>query len=234
MKIKYASAMYVMTFFVIGLIDKGLAQKINVTESSETVGGSKKNALVVSIYNSDVPDVEAKWKSLMKEYKGKVTNTNGVFADNAVIPPVNGNNTIDVYAKAEKGKEGDVKFVAAFDLGGAYLNSVEHKDKFNEAKKIVYDFAVKATRESIAGQRKLAEKQMEKLVSQQQTLIKDNEKFTSNIGEYKQRIEDYKLKIKEAEDNSAKNKIEQEKKKQEIDAQKKVVDAATAKEKAVE
>ena len=234
MKTKHITLIGTLACFFIGSITEALAQKIKVTESTENVGGSKKNALVVNIYNTDPSDIESKWKSLMKDYRGKTSTKDGVFADNAVITPINGNNTIDVYAKTVKGKDGEVKLMVAFDLGGAYLNSSEHKDKYNEAQKIVYEFAVKTTREAIAGQRKEAEKQLEKIEDQQKDLTRSNEKSSSNIDDYKKKIEDYKQRIKEAEDNIAKNKTELEKKKQEFDAQKKVVDEFTAKEKAVE
>lgn len=223
-----------LVLLLTGLSTAGSAQKIKVGESNENVGGSKKNSLVVSIYDTDPADIESKWRSLMKDYRGKVSTSDGVFADNAVISVINGNNTIDVYAKTEKVKDGEVKLIVAFDLGGAYLNSSEHKDKFNEAKKIVYEFAVKTTRESIAGQRKAAEKVLEKMTDQQKDLVRDQEKLASNIEDYKQRIEDYKQKIKTAEENTAKNKTEQDKKKVEIETQKKVVETVAAKEKAVE
>lgn len=233
MKIKQISIIGV-TAFIMGVITDVSAQKIKITESSETLGGGKKNALVVSTYGAELSDVESKWKSLMKDNKGKISTKDGIFADNAVIPALNGNNTIDVYAKTQQLKEGEVKLMAAFDLGGALLNSAEHKTQFAEAKKMMYDFAVKTTRESIAGQRKAAEKTLEKLVDEQNDLVKENAKHASNIEDSKKKIKEYEQKIKEAEDNTVKNKAEQDKKKQEIDLQKKTVEGIAAKEKAVE
>ena len=233
MKTKYIGLIGIITCFFIGLFTEATAQKIKVTESTENIGGSKKNALLVSIYNIDPAEIESKWKSLMKDYKGKIATKDGVFADNAVITSINGNNTIDVYAKTVKGKDNEVKLMVAFDLGGAYLNASEHKNKYNEAEKIIYDFAVKTTREVIAEQRKEAEKKLEKIQDQQKDLTRSNEKLASNIDDYKKKMEEYKQRIKEAEDNIAKNKTELEKRKQEFDAEKKIVDEIAAKEKAV-
>ena len=212
------------------------AQKVNikVTESNERIGNGKNNALVVTIYEATPDEIGSKWKSLMKDHKGKVTMGDEIFADNAVIKTINDNNTIDVYAKVEKVKDGESKLTVAFDLGGAFLNSSDHKEKFNEAKKIVYDFAVTTTKDAIAGQRKAAEKVFSKLEDDQHDLEKQQNKLNSNVEDYKGKIDDYNKKIKEAQDNLAKNKTDQEKKKVELDAQKKVVDAVTAKEKAVE
>src|SRR5262245_29638230 len=116
-----------------------LGQKISIraNEENEHIGGGKNPAIVVSIYDVTPEDVEKEWKSLMKDYKAKTSTSDGVFADNAVISAVNGNNTIDVWAKASKAKDNEVKFVVAIDLGGVFLSSSINNDKFKEAKKIV-------------------------------------------------------------------------------------------------
>lgn len=47
-----------------------------------------------------------------------------------------GNNTIDIYCKfIEDVRLKNIKMIAAFDLGGAFLTSSTHKDKFEIAKK---------------------------------------------------------------------------------------------------
>lgn len=221
---------------LIGVISAASAQKINikVTESNERIGNGKNNALVVTIYDATTDEIGKAWKSLMKDNKAKVSMGDEIFADNAVIKTINDNNTIDVYAKAEKVKEGESKLIVAFDLGGAFLNSSDHKDKFNAAKKLVYDFAVQTTKDAIAGQLKAAEKAYSKLEDDQHDLEKQQRKLNSNVEDYKAKIEDYNKRIKEAQDDLAKNKTDQDKKKTERDAQKKVVDAVAAKEKAVE
>ena len=232
MKIKLLSLMSI--FFAAILTVSAQKLSIKVSESNEHIGGNKNPALVVSIYDATPDEVESKWKSLMKDYKGKISTSEGVFADNAVISSINGNNTIDVYAKAEKVSDGETKLIVAFDLGGAFLSSTNNKEKYNEAKKMVNDFAVKTTKEAIAGQRKAAEKVLGNLTDDQHDLEKKQEKLNSNIEDYKAKIEDYNKRIKEAQDDLAKNKADQEKKKAEVDAQKKVVDAVTAKENSVE
>lgn len=201
------------------------AQKISVNESKESIGGGSNNALVVSIYEADAAEVEKEWKSLMKDKEAKVSSKDGVFADNAMIKTM-GNNPIDIYAKVVKVKDNEVKLIVGYDLGGAYLSSGKHPEQYKEAKKMMYDFAVKMTKEGIAGQLKAAQKAHEKLTDQQEDLEKEQKSLEKDI-------EDYKAKIKQAEDNIAKNKANQEKKKQEIEAQKKVVDAIANKEKAV-
>lgn len=205
------------------------AQKIKVKESKETIGGGSNNALVVTLYGVSPSDAEESFRSFMKQYDGKRSSKDGgIFIDNASIKEISGNNTIDIYGIAQ-GKKGDteITFVVAFDLGGAFLNSGEHKDQYKIAEKIVKEFAVKATKEAIEAELKTAQKAQEKLEDDQKSLEKDKKGLEKDI-------EDYKSKITKAEQDIVKNKSDQDKKKSEIEAQKKVVSTINDKLKAVE
>ena len=203
------------------------AQKIKIKETNEAIGEGSHNALVVTLYGVNPSDAEDEFKSFMKKYDGKRSSKNdAVFIDNALIKEM-GTNTIDIYGKAT-GKRADpeITFVVAFDLGGAYLNSSEHKDQYKEAEKIVLEFAIKATKSAITEKLKDAQKVQSKLEDTQSDLEKENKNLNSDI-------EDYKAKIKKAEDGIVKNKSAQEKKKAEIEAQKKVVGEIDSKLKSV-
>lgn len=205
------------------------AQKIKVKESKESIGGASNNALVVTLYGVSPSDAEESFRSFMKQYDGKRSSKDGgIFIDNASIKEISGNNTIDIYGIAQ-GKKGDaeITFVVAFDLGGAFLNSSEHKDQYKIAEKIVKEFAVKATKEAIEAELKTAQKAQEKLEEDQKSLEKDKKGLEKDI-------EDYKAKITKAEQDIVKNKSDQDKKKSEIEAQKKVVGTINDKLKAVE
>ncbi len=203
------------------------SQKIKVKESTETIGGGNHNALVVKLFDVNPSDAEEEFKSFMKTYDGKRSSMEGaVFIDNAVITAI-GNNTIDVYGKAS-GKKGDpeISFTVAFDLGGSFLNSSEHKAQYNVAEKIVSDFAIKTVRNAIEKQLRDTKKIQAKLEDEQKDLEKENRELNSDI-------EDYKIKIKKAEDDVMKNQTAQDRKKEEIEAQKKVVGETDLKLKAV-
>lgn len=204
------------------------AQKIKVKESSENIGGTSHNALTVTLYGVSPSDAEEAFRSYMKKYDGKRSSKNGeVFIDHALIKEM-GNNTIDIYGKA-LGKKDDkeITFVVAFDLGGAFLNSSEHKEQYKIAEKIVKDFAVETTKDAIEDELKAAQKALSKMEDEQKSLEKEKSGLESDI-------EDYKAKIKKAEDDIVKNKADQEKKKAEIEAQKKVAEEIDKKLKAVE
>jgi hypothetical protein len=214
--------------FLLFLGVSAFSQKIKVKESSENIGGSNHNALVVTLYEVNPSDAEDAFKSCMKKYDGKRSSSDkGVFVDNAVIKEM-GNNTVDIYGKA-LGKKGDkeITFIVAFDLGGAFLNSSEHKSQYKIAEQIVKDFAVNTTKEIIEKQLKTNQKLASKLEDEQKSLVKENEDLTNDIA-------DYKEKIKKAEADLATNKTDQEKKKAEVEAQKKVVDDVDKKLKSIE
>lgn len=203
--------------FAIALALSASAQKIKVKQSNENIGGGSHNALTVTLYGISPSDAEDAFRAFMKKYDGKRSTKDGaIFVDHATIKEF-GNNTIDIYGKA-LGKKGDpeITFVVAFDLGGAFLNSNEHKSQYDEAEKIVKEFAVKATKDAIEAKLKDAQKVQSKMEDDQKSLEKDKKKLEEDI-------EDYKKKITKAESDISTNKTDQEKKKTEIEAQKKVV-----------
>lgn len=197
------------------------AQKINIKEGSESFSTGKQNALTTTIYENTKDNVESKWKSLLKDFKNeKVKEQKGeIFGDNVVIKDW-GNDPVDVYTTFEEDKKAKtVVMHVAFDLGGAYMSSSSHKDKYNYAEKMVKEFAIKMTKEPLEEKVKDAEKALSKLEDNQKDLEKENRGLKSDI-------ESYKEKIKKAEDDTKKNEENQTKKKAEIEAQKKAVEEA--------
>lgn len=197
------------------------AQKINIKEGSESFSTGKQNAITTTIYENTKDNVESKWKSLLKDFKNeKVKEQKGeIFGDNVVIKDW-GNDPVDVYTTFEEDKKAKtVVMHVAFDLGGAYMSSSSHKDKYNYAEKMVKEFAIKMTKEPLEEKVKDAEKALSKLEDNQKDLEKENRGLKSDI-------ESYKEKIKKAEDDTKKNEENQTKKKAEIEAQKKAVEEA--------
>jgi hypothetical protein len=203
------------------------AQKTKVTEEKEQIGGGKNNALIVTIIEASADDIEKEFKSLLKDYDAKVSSKDGgLFADNALIKEM-GNNPIDIYAKVVKVKDGEHKLIVAFDLGGAFLNSSEHSDKYKVAKQILTKFAIKMQTEAINEQLKQSEKALAKLQDEQKDLEKKNQKMKDDIKEYQE-------KIKKNEEEIKKNEEDQAKKKNELESQIKTVNSVKDKLKAVD
>lgn len=205
-------------FIIIG--GANAQKKISVKDGSEKFSNGSHNAYTTTIYETSKDDVESKWKSYLKDFKNeKVKSDKGeIFGDNVLIKDW-GNNPVDVYAKFDEDKkEKTVTMHVAFDLGGAYLSGSDG-DKHKMAEKMIKEFAIKTTKESLGDKVKEQEKIFEKLEDNQKDLEKENKNSKSDI-------EGYKEKIKKSEADIAKNEADQVKKKAEIEAQKKVVEDA--------
>jgi hypothetical protein len=203
------------------------AEKVKVSESRENIGGGNNNALVVTLYEVSVDDAMKEFKGIMKDYDAKVsTKGDELFGDKALIKKIS-NNTIDLWAKAVKVKDGETKFIFAINLGGAFCNSSDHKEQFKVAQEILTNFAVKIQKDAIASQLAAAQKILDKMTDQQ----KDLEKKNANLNDD---IKNWNEKIKKAQDDLKVNGEDQVKKKAEIETQTKAVNVVKDKMKAVE
>jgi chromosome segregation ATPase len=217
------------TLFLLLMATVAYAQKIKITveEKSEKIGDGSHNCLVVTIYDASRDDIEKEWRSKMKGYDAKVSSKDDIFADNALIKAIS-ENTIDVYARAEKGSnENEVKFIVGFQMGEDWLNSSKYGSQYKAAEKIVKDFATEMTRKGIGEKVKDQEKKLNNLKDEKAELEKKNKDLHGDI-------EDYKEKIKKAEEDIKTNEADQKKKQEEADAQQKVVDDLKARQNSVE
>ncbi|MFH1320872.1 MAG: hypothetical protein ABII90_09505 [Bacteroidota bacterium] len=196
------------------------AQKIKVSQSSENIGSGRNNALTVIIYEADDSEVRKEWKSLMKSYNAKVTSGKEVFADDVNIPSISGN-TIDIYAKAEEESNNTVKLIVGFDLGGAYLSS--QQSGYNSAETMLYNFAVRMTKEGVEKQLAGANKEQVKLEKNLEKLKKTNDRLYMDIERYKKQIEEATKNIEQAEKDVVTNGKDQEQAGKDIEEQKKEV-----------
>jgi chromosome segregation ATPase len=200
--------------------------KIKVEEKNEKINGGSHNCLVVTIYDATPDEIEKEWKSKMKDYDAKVSGKDEIFADNALIKEIS-ENTCDVYARTEKISDTETKFIVGFLMGETWLSSSTNKASYNAAEKIVKDFAVKESKDALAGKVKVAEKALDNVKDDQADLEKKNKNLHEDIDEYNE-------KIKKAEADIKTNEEEQTKKKAAIDAQQKVVDEIKSRENSVE
>ena len=198
------------------------AQRISVNESTEKFSTGSQNAATTMIMEADLGDVISEWKKVLKEYKyEKVKDDNNeVFGDNILIKDW-GNNPVDFYTKFEENKKArTIKMSTAVDLGGMYLKSSEHSDKYKLLDKMMREFAIKMTKEPIEKRLKDAEKDLTKLQDKQKDLEEDNKELHEDINKYNE-------KITKAEKEIITKDAEIKKKKGEVDVQRKVVDASS-------
>jgi hypothetical protein len=205
---------------------KGQSYPIQVVESLEPIGPGNNNALVVIVYENDLETVEKEWKNRVKNYKTEKTNLthHSLFADNAEIHEM-GMGTVDIYTNfAEKKDNKSVRMVVGFDLGGVFMNSSLHNDKFLAAKKIVYDFATQITKASIEKQLAEENKKLDKFLEKKDDLEKGKKNLLNRIEEDKEKIKKAEQDIAKNQENIKKNEKDQEEQQKKIDEQKKMVD----------
>ena len=191
----------------------------SVKQETKTMSQGVKNALVIEIINAKPDLVEDKWKSLLDSYKSKPKwnrKEKEFFSDNAQMTDINGNNPVDVYAKIEESGTNNTLLTVWFDLGGAYLNSTDHSEKYALGEKMVTQFAkdvsLAATQKEIDEEEKKFKKQEGKLKS----TVGDRDDLLKNI-------ENYKAKIKKAEEEIIKNEQSQKEQQKGIDDQREII-----------
>jgi hypothetical protein len=183
----------------------------NALETEAVIAGGKRNAIVVSIPKADQKTIEKEWKNLMKKYKADVTVKDEIFANNAIIKSIT-DNSMDVYARVDVVKDGEVQLIVAFDLGGYYLSSMQQPELYKEAKKMIEKFA--------KDQSKTAYKDYlqneEKILSD---LERERKKLENQVANMQKQNEDYQKKIKDNEQKIRDNQTAIENKTKEIDNQ---------------
>lgn len=210
------------------------AQQLRETTASMSQGSN--NALVMDLEYADPEKVLDEFEKYVEDFKAKAKKKKGeIFADNAQVKSIGGNNTIDVYAKAEKGENKTVLTVW-FDLGGAYLSSKSHGEKYVAADKWLKDFAKRIVKKGVEDELKAEEKKLEVLTDEQKTLVRDKEKLDRSIVDGEKDIKEMEAKIAQAKQNIEKSKQEiitnldkQKVKTTDVEKQKEVVKKVEAK-----
>lgn len=194
------------------------AQKSEVSEALEKFDDGIHPALSVHIYESSVDAIKKEWKSKMKSYKyEKISNKDEIIAENIVIPEIS-SDPIRVIAKVDPIQDKESKLLVTFYQNGVFLSSnASNIAAYEAAKRILYEFARKITRDAIDESLHKEERNLDKLKEEQKELEEMN-------AELKKSIETYKSKIQKAEEDLISNKSNQEKKKAEMERQAKLVE----------
>lgn len=198
---------------------KGVESQSLIAESEKLMSQGNKNSLSVTLNKANIKFAEKIWKDFVKQYKGdykRDKKNDEYFLDNATIGSIGGANTVDMYMKFAETGENTVATLW-IDLGGAYVNSKEFKEKYEETEKLILNYALAVTRKQTEEQLEEQQKSLKKLESEQKSLEKKNSNLHSDI-------EDYKKKIAKAEEDIKTNVKQQEETKLKVETQKKIVD----------
>jgi hypothetical protein len=160
---------------------------ISVTEAEEQINNSKYNSLSVMVYSGNVDDVKKAWKKQLKEMKGKVSDKKVLFADDCELKAM-GDNSFDVYSRLEEVSTEGVRLIVAVDLGGAYLSSVAHGDKFKAMRDVIYNFGVAQNKAVVGVEIEAQNKVLSGLEKELADLEKQNQKLDKDLADYKEKI----------------------------------------------
>lgn len=196
--------------------------EFGVTEAPQTMSQGVNNSLVVTLYNIKENVAESVFKDYMKQYKGRSKRekkTKALFIDNAKIRDLS-NNTVDVYASFIEDKKADVTTVSVwFDLGGAYVSSALNGAQYAVAVNVLEGYKLAINNYLATEDLEFQEKTLKVMEKDMDKLVKDNETYQQKIKDAEELIIEMKKKIEE-------NLKAQEAKSIEIDTQTKTVERA--------
>jgi peptidoglycan hydrolase CwlO-like protein len=187
-------------------------------EEEKVMSQGVKNALTLTIA-AKADFVEDEWKDFLGAYKAKpkwMKKEKEWFSDNAIITELGGNNPVDVYAKIEEAGSDATILTVWIDLGGAYLSSYQHADKYGFEQKMLKEFNIKVLKDATQKEYDKEEKKYKKDEKNLKGLVSDKEDLLKDI-------ENYKAKIKKAEDDIIKNEKNQKDAQKVLEDQKEVL-----------
>lgn len=188
-----------------------------VTEAQSYMSEGTFNSLTIVLPEGSEKDAPKEWIKYFKKYGKTKKNrkTDEYFSDDAQILGMS-DNTVDVYTKFN----GNTMTVW-FNLGGAYLSSMEHPDGFATGEQLLMDYGLHLQILAVEDELKAEEKALKDLESDREKLVKNKETLEQNI-------EDWKAKIAQAEADIEQNISDQAAKKNEIGEQKTLIEQVKA------
>lgn len=190
-----------------------------IQEGMRPMSQGMKNSLSILIENADTKFTDKIWKEYLREFNAKpkkVKGFNDALIDDMDIPGVGLGNTVDLYYEMEK-REAHTLLITWFDLGGAYLSSNEHMERFDDAQRFLTDFYMAVQRALVQIELEEEEKRLQSLQNELARLQKDKNRL-------EQVIADAEKAIQEAQAGVKKNEADQESRKKDIEAQQNTVE----------
>jgi len=154
-----------------------------IEEQSRVMSMGAKNAVVGQLDEASKKFTEDFYKNFMRDY-GKRTKkdrkTNEWITDEARIVSIGGANDMTVYMKSEEFAEG-TEVALWIDMGGAFVNSEEYPDQYNETVLFLENLLHQAKINLIEEDLKSEEKLLKKVESDLESLQRNNKKYHTDI-----------------------------------------------------
>lgn len=202
------------------------AQNVEIDEKNTSFNAGSKNSILVTIPHVTENFMEKKIKEEVKDWGGKYNSSRGEYSSTQAQMKEMGEKMFDGFAKIVSAKDGNVVVAFAFDLGGAYMTSSEHKEQYNSMESRIKAFGISSSKAFVTEEIEDQEKILKSFNKEQESLEKDKSGLEKDIEDYKKRIEEAQKKIEQ-------NKLDQEKKKGEIKAQEGKLEEVNKKLKAI-
>jgi hypothetical protein len=174
---------------LLGLSCAAVQAQVTVKESAKSIAGASNNTLNVMIKGGDTKALAKEVQRFMKDMGCKVNeNKDGtLFGDDCEVKAM-GPNTFDMHGRLDPIPGEGVDVVLAIDLGGAFLSSAAHPERFAPAREMVYRFAVEKTRDVIGQDIKKVEGVIAEKEKEQARLEADRAKLQKDLEELNARI----------------------------------------------
>ena len=178
-------------FSVVLLIFSVFTVQAQIAEETRALNHSSNNAMVLEVKDADEKFVNKIWKNFLEDYYDAKTKwmrkEHYWLSDNAEIAGLGGSNTVDIYGLAEqKGKH--VEMLVWVDLGGAYLSSTTHPDRYEEGERMMNRFAIEIEKEKTKITLKEEEKELKSIQSELKKLVAANQRYHKDIERAKEAI----------------------------------------------
>lgn len=206
----FNSLLLLLALFAIGVS----AFSQDVKESTKTIGEHTGNALSVSILRADEREIAREWRSIMKNYDGKVDiKGNHIYTTDAKIESISSGN-VQVNAEINKEKDKHYRFTVIFKSEKGAVSSKDDISGFTAANYILKEFAKKLSIEAATAYKETQQKKLRNIQKEKANLENDNVRLTKDIENYQQKIKDAQLAIEENKKALLRNQEEQEKQEQ--------------------
>ena len=214
--------------------------QIEVSESSADFDGGSRNALAVKVYGEVHDEVEDKARKTFRGW-GNVKNREAPLYIKEAEWDEMGDRPFYYYLKVEEQDDSTHTVLAGVDLGGAWLNSSEHGDRYDALASRLREFAVRVTKEAMEGVVEQKEERLEELTDRMEDLNDNQEDQKATIEdkketleEAKKTIEDAKKAIEDAEKRIEELRSQKSEQKKKVEAQKKKVEKVKERKDAVD
>tara|TARA_R110002049_G_scaffold98598_7_gene240054 strand:+ start:189 stop:842 length:654 start_codon:yes stop_codon:yes gene_type:complete len=170
-----------------------LAQRSVSVSSSNYIVGSVSKTIETTIYNTSIGDIEKEWKSLMKEYNGKVKSSKTELAAYNTTLPLSGAGEQTIFFKADPEDDSTCRIIVGAMVGGEGIDANNSTDLKRIVRSFAYDLSKKNTKEKVSN----AKAELNTLIRKKTALERDQERLLRNIERWKKSVAEAEMKHKE-------------------------------------